>query len=82
MSGARFLLQEAVTRKAEKANTGLSTARARLESISPLRVLNRGYALVYDSERHLLPSAAEARRSSGRMEIQYADGKINVIRSE
>ncbi len=82
VSGARFLLQEAVTRKAEKANTGLSTARARLESISPLRVLNRGYALVYDSERHLLPSAAEARRSSGRMEIQYADGKINVIRSE
>ncbi len=37
----------------------LSRASARLEALSPLAVLSRGYALVYGADGRLLRSAAE-----------------------
>ncbi len=82
ISRTRYLLMDAVARKAEQTGARFNTLKARLESISPLRILNRGYALVYDEDHHLLPTAAEARKGSVKMEIQYADGSINVTRSE
>jgi exodeoxyribonuclease VII large subunit len=42
-------------------STRLDRASARLDALSPLAVLNRGYALVYTADGRLLRDAAEAR---------------------
>ena len=55
--------------------------RERLTAVSPMAVLNRGYALVYDGEERLLTRAAEAEKHSG-MTLQFADGRIAVTRKE
>ena len=55
--------------------------RERLTAVSPMAVLNRGYALVYDEDEHLLKRAAEAEKHSG-MTLQFADGQVAVTRKE
>lgn len=55
--------------------------RERLTAVSPMAVLNRGYALVYDKDERLLKRAAEAEKHSG-MTLQFADGQIAVTRKE
>ena len=46
--------------------------------MSPLAVLNRGYALVYDPEEKILTRAAEADRQK-EMTLQFADGRVHVV---
>ena len=53
--------------------------RERLEAVSPLAVLNRGYALVYDPEEKILTRAAEAEQQK-EMTLQFADGRVAVTR--
>ena len=55
--------------------------RERLAAVSPLAVLNRGYALVYSPEEKILTRAAEAERESA-MTLQFADGRVAVARKE
>ncbi len=55
--------------------------KERLTAVDPLAVLNRGYALVYDREEHLLTRAAEAGRQE-KMTLQFADGRVAVTRKE
>jgi exodeoxyribonuclease VII large subunit len=63
----RTRLDRATTRLAQQAQSQLNTrrtkciaARARIESLSPLAVLGRGYALVFDAQGRLLLNAAAA----------------------
>jgi exodeoxyribonuclease VII large subunit len=60
-----------------EARARLEGTAARLESVSPLEVLKRGYALVTDPAGHPLTSAA-AVRPGGRLAIQFADGEIRA----
>ena len=46
----------------------------RLESVSPLAVLQRGYVLVTDSEGHALTHAAEV-QSGARLTLRFVDGE-------
>ncbi len=55
--------------------------RERLAAVSPLAVLNRGYALVYSPEEKILTRAAEAEKESA-MTLQFADGRVAVARKE
>ncbi len=55
--------------------------RERLAAVSPMAVLNRGYALVYDKDERLLTRAAEAEKHS-RMALQFTDGRVAVTRKE
>ena len=71
----------AAQRRSEREEHRLKQARERLEAISPLAVLNRGYAMAFTPEGHVIPTAAEAERHS-RMRLRFADGETDVIREE
>jgi exodeoxyribonuclease VII large subunit len=65
----------------------LGRASARLEALSPLAVLSRGYALVYAADGTLLRSAAEtstgqtihARLAHGTLEAEVTETKIDEV---
>ena len=57
------------------------SVRTRLEAVSPLRVLERGYALVYDTDGRMLPGAESAQKAD-RMQLRFADGTVAVRREE
>ena len=65
----RALLREARAR--------LEGTAARLESVSPLAVLQRGYALVSDAAGHPLTSAAEV-APGARLRLRFADGEVGA----
>jgi exodeoxyribonuclease VII large subunit len=66
-----------LSRAAGDAATRLENLGTRLESISPHRVLERGYALVRDGEGHVVSSVSGASPGSG-LAVAFADGSINV----
>jgi len=49
---------------------------ARLESVSPMAVLRRGFAIVSDSKTHQLISRRDQTNPNQLIEIQLSDGKI------
>ena len=55
----------------------LDGAAARLESVSPLAVLQRGYALVSDPAGHPLTSAADV-APGARLRLRFADGEVGA----
>ncbi len=55
----------------------LEGTAARLESVSPLAVLQRGYALVSDAAGHPLTSAA-AVKPAARLRLRFADGEVGA----
>ena len=60
-----------------EARARLEGTAARLESVSPLAVLQRGYALVTDPAGHPLTSAA-AVKPGARLALRFADGSVNA----
>lgn len=59
----------------------LRRAEEKLKAISPMRVLERGYALVYDDQDRVIPEAGEARRRT-EMRLRFRDGEVEVCRKE
>ena len=74
-------LQTAGRRCAEQLAFRLSQQRLRLEALSPLSVLNRGYAMIYSEERRVISAAREAERHRN-MTMRFADGEVSVIRED
>ena len=72
-------LKQAVTNRLKDAEHLAARLRERLEAVSPLAILNRGYALVYDPEEKILTRAAEAEQQK-EMTLQFADGRVAVTR--
>jgi exodeoxyribonuclease VII large subunit len=60
-----------------EARARLEGMSARLESVSPLAVLGRGYALVTDQAGHALTSAA-AVEPGARLMLRFADGEVKA----
>jgi exodeoxyribonuclease VII large subunit len=60
-----------------EARARLEGAAARLESVSPLAVLGRGYALVSDPAGHPL-TTAEAVKPGARLHLRFADGTVKA----
>ena len=60
-----------------EARARLDGAAGHLEAVSPLAVLQRGYALVTDPAGHPLTSAA-AVRPSARLRLRFADGEVGA----
>ena len=79
LKDAKTNLRLAVTDRLRDAEHRAARLRERLEAVSPLAVLNRGYALVYDPEEKILTRAAEADRQK-EMTLQFADGRVAVTR--
>ncbi len=67
----------ALTRAAGDAATRLENLSARLESISPTRVLERGYALVRDASGAPVTAAAGIAPGAG-LTVQFADDSLSV----
>lgn len=70
-------LKQAVSGRMKDAEHQAARLRERLTAVSPLAVLNRGYALVYDGEEKLLTRAEEAKTRKD-MTLQFADGRVAV----
>ena len=70
-----------ITRRLEKDGAVLAGLRTGLEAVSPLGVLDRGYALVYDEKKALVTGAEEAARKRD-LWIRFADGEIPVRRKD
>ena len=75
------LLRQAAAARVKDAGHCMERLRERLTAVNPLAVLNRGYAMVYDREEHLLTRAADAAEKE-EMTLQFADGRIAVSRKE
>ncbi len=68
-----------ILRRIEKEATRLRATRDRMEAVNPLRVLDRGYALVYAEGERMIKTAAEARREET-LRIRFADGWLMADR--
>jgi exodeoxyribonuclease VII large subunit len=60
-----------------EARARLEGTGARLESVSPLAVLQRGYAVVSDAAGHPLTSAAKV-VPGARLKLRFADGEVGA----
>ena len=70
-------LSAAPQRLLQQHQNALRTTHARLESLSPLAVLNRGYALVFDERGMLLKSSTDAPPPSI-ITARLADGELQA----
>jgi exodeoxyribonuclease VII large subunit len=68
----------AATRAAQDAATRLENLWARLESVSPTRVLERGYAMVWDASGAPVTSVMGAPAGAG-LRLEFADGSAGVL---
>ena len=75
----RLELCHQTSRSLETAESRLTQTRTRLKAISPLGVLERGYALVYGEEKRMIKRAAEAETE---MTLRFADGTVHVTRKD
>jgi exodeoxyribonuclease VII large subunit len=69
-------LATAATRRRHAADARLRTTAARLESLSPLRVLGRGYAVAFTSEGTVIRDA-DAVRPGQQMAVRVEHGQID-----
>ena len=81
LNDAKTTLRLSAVNRLKEAEHTSSRLRERLTAVSPMAVLNRGYALVYDEDKRLLTRAAEAKKQTG-MTLQFADGRVAVTRKE
>jgi exodeoxyribonuclease VII large subunit len=81
LTEARVLLLQQMDRKLRDREYLMGRLQTRLEAISPLKVLERGYALVYDSEDRVIPDAGRAQQHTD-MRIRFRDGSVQVSRKE
>ena len=73
--------QQRLTAAAEKVVTShsatLGRLAAQLEALSPLAVMSRGYALVTDSDKHLIRSVADV-KAEDLLTVHLSDGKVGA----
>lgn len=54
----------------------LARAAERLELVSPLKIMSKGYAIVYSENGKMIKSSADA--GCGRIKIRFSDGFVNA----
>ena len=74
-------LRQVMKNRLKETEHRTSGLRERLSALSPMAVLGRGYAMVYDGKERLITSAAEAGQQRD-MTLQFADGRIAVSRKD
>ncbi|MCL2491467.1 MAG: exodeoxyribonuclease VII large subunit [Coriobacteriia bacterium] len=67
------------SRMLERPRTQLTHRGAQLEALSPLKVLGRGYAAVFDSKTHSVVDSIHKVTSGEQLTVQVADGSIFTI---
>jgi exodeoxyribonuclease VII large subunit len=69
-------LKRAVQRLLERKQHGLAVKAGKLEMLSPLAVLGRGYTLVKDESGHLISRAASVKHGQN-LTLQFEDGDVS-----
>ncbi len=75
LDGDKSRLSSAGTHLLDESRKQMAVAAARLDGLSPLAVLGRGYAIAYRDDGHVLSRAADAAPGDG-VEITMQDGKM------
>lgn len=70
-------LDRAILTAQEKARTSLVSVAGRLEALSPLSVLSRGFAAVYHGENMI--THANDVNVGDRLRIRFADGEVDAV---
>ena len=70
-------LERAMARQTEQRRISLQKSGARLEALSPLAVLTRGYAAV--SREDVTLTRAQDVRNGDRLTIRFADGAVDAV---
>jgi exodeoxyribonuclease VII large subunit len=74
--GVEGALRAAATHRHHRAEARLHTCAARLDSLSPLAVLGRGYAVVWDESRtHVIRNASDVRRGDT-VRVTLSEGEL------
>ena len=73
---AQGSLASAGTHLLDAQRSALAVSAARLNDLSPLAVLGRGYSIAYDDAGHVVSAVDQARAGEG-LAVQVADGRIN-----
>jgi exodeoxyribonuclease VII large subunit len=70
------MLQTAVTRRYHRADARFKAGVARLESLSPLAVLGRGYAVVWNTDRTAIVRDAQTVSLGERVHVTLHRGEL------
>lgn len=82
LGAADARMASAAERSHHRAGARFGAAAARLETLSPLAVLARGYAVCWNAERTAIIRSAEAVAPSDRVQVTLHDGEIQCIVEE
>jgi exodeoxyribonuclease VII large subunit len=77
LGGADGRLSAAAERTRLRADARITTLAARLDSLSPLAVLGRGYAVCWNDDRTAIVRSAGAVSPGDRVHVTLADGEID-----
>jgi exodeoxyribonuclease VII large subunit len=78
LASAAGLLERSLRRTIERAREGLGSAAARLDALSPLAVLGRGYAIVRLGAGGAVVRSADQVKIGDGLQIRVAEGEIEV----
>jgi exodeoxyribonuclease VII large subunit len=70
-------LERALGVRRERAQAALALAAGRLDALSPLRVLSRGFAAVEDASGSLILRASDLHGGDS-LSLRFADGRVPV----
>ena len=71
-------LNECMRRKTADARSALSSAGGRLNALSPLATLSRGYSIVYDQNEHIVTHASDV-KAGERISVLLNAGKLGCV---
>jgi exodeoxyribonuclease VII large subunit len=78
LENARRAIEQCIRLRLTKANGQLAPAVAHLTQLSPLKILDRGYAIVENEAGRVVKSPGDAPVSSD-IRIRLAEGKLNAL---
>jgi exodeoxyribonuclease VII large subunit len=70
-------LEQAIRRRLTRSRGRVDPAAAHLSQLSPLKILDRGYAIVQNEAGQLVKTPGNAPEGS-KIQVRLADGKLNA----
>jgi len=74
-------LEKVISEKVERGRHRLGMIVGKLDALSPLAVLSRGYALVWNEQQHIIRRASEVVVGE-RLRVKLSEGELNVLTEE
>ena len=74
----RTTLLQSMSNKIRQEQTAFQIQMAKLDSISPLKTLDRGYSITKDKNTHTLITSVQQAQENQEIQIQLKDGELNA----